>query len=95
MNSSGAMSARTAWIDQPCVQILNTTVIFNANLMGNPMTNIGHCLMNVIVKKTEAILRLHKGLRWVSNFNQSIIRHHHMKDRVEMDHLTKSDAFLC
>ena len=29
----------------------------------------------------------------VSNFNQSINRHHHIKDHVETGHLTKYDAF--
>ena len=29
----------------------------------------------------------------VSNFNQSINWHHHMKDHVDIDHLTKYDAF--
>ena len=29
----------------------------------------------------------------VSNFNQSINGHHHIKDHVEIDHLTKYDAF--
>ena len=36
---------------------------------------------------------MHKELGWISNFNQSIW-HHHMKDHVEMDHLTQFDAFM-
>ena len=38
-----------------------------------------------------AISKLSRDLGRVSNFNQSIIWHHHMKDHVEIGHLTKYD----
>ena len=40
------------------------------------------------------ISSLRKELGRVSNFNQSIIWHHHMRDHVEMEHLSKFDAFM-
>jgi len=33
-------------------------------------------------------------LERVSNFNQSMIWHHHMEDHVEMDHFIKFGAFM-
>ena len=40
-----------------------------------------------------AVPKFNRELGWVSNFNQSINWHHHIKDYVEIDHLTKYDAF--
>ena len=40
-----------------------------------------------------AVPKLRRKLWRVSNFNQSINWHHHMKDRVEIGHFTKYDAF--
>ena len=40
-----------------------------------------------------AILELRRDLGRVSNFNQSIKWHHHMKDGIQSYHLTKVDAF--
>ena len=41
----------------------------------------------------KAVLKFYRELGRVSNFNQSINWHHHMKNHVEIDHLTKYDAF--
>ena len=41
-----------------------------------------------------AISRLCKEIGQVLIFIQSIIWHHHMKDHVQMDHLTMFDAFM-
>ena len=40
------------------------------------------------------ILSLRKELGRVSDFNQSITWHQHIKDHVEMEHLSKFDAFM-
>ena len=40
-----------------------------------------------------AIPELRRELGRVSNFNQSIDGHHHMKDLIQIGHLTKFDAF--
>ena len=40
-----------------------------------------------------AVPKFSRELGRVSNFNQSINWHHHMKDHVEIGHLTKYDAF--
>ena len=40
------------------------------------------------------ISSVRKELGRVSNFNQSITWHQHMKDHVEMEHLSKFDAFI-
>ena len=39
-----------------------------------------------------AIRKLRRELGRVSKFNQSINRHHHMKDHVQSCHLTKFDV---
>ena len=43
-------------------------------------------------KLSEAVPKFNRQLGRVSNFNQSINWHHHMKDHVEIGHLTKYDA---
>ena len=39
-----------------------------------------------------AVPKFSRKLRRVSSFNKSINRHHHMKDHVEIGHLTKYDT---
>ena len=40
-----------------------------------------------------AVPKFSRELGRVSSFNKSIKRHHHMKDHVEIGHLTEYDAF--
>lgn len=41
----------------------------------------------------KAVPELRRELRRVSNLNQSINRHHHIKENVEISHLSEFDGF--
>ena len=57
------------------------------------------CNLNILLRRSKqdemnfANRKFSRGLGLVSNFNQSINWHYHMKDHVNIGHLTKYDAF--